>query len=223
LDWIDHAALPQDGRLPAERRLAADLSASRAEVRKALAVLECQGALQRHVGRGTFMVRSGLGAADAGDIANRTSPVDTVHARLLLEPELARLAAMHATAREISDMRRLTDEMRLATNWIDYVQIDAQLHRLIATTAGNGLLTEILDLIYAVRSTIVWGRLATRPPGPTPDYVSFAEHDAILAAIENRDSAGAAEAMRVHLMTAMKRLQEVDARMRSRSNENPWQ
>jgi DNA-binding GntR family transcriptional regulator len=71
-----------------------------------------------------------------------------------------------------------------------------------------------------VRSTIVWGRLATRPAGPTPDYISFAEHEEILSAIENRDAAQAADAMRRHLITAMKRLQDVDARMMS--NQNPW-
>lgn len=221
LDWLERAPLPRDGRLPSERQLASDLNASRGEVRKALAVLESQGAVRRHVGQGTFVVRSAFDSADAEEIGGRTSPIDTVHARLLLEPELARLAAMHATSREIADMRSLIGEMRSAANWIDYVQIDARWHRLIANAAGNRLLTEILDLIYSVRSTIVWGRLATRPPGPSPDYISFAEHDAILAAIEDRDSSEAARAMHGHLLTAMKRLQDVDARMQSRSSENP--
>jgi GntR family transcriptional regulator, transcriptional repressor for pyruvate dehydrogenase complex len=222
LNWLDGADLPSDCRLPPERQLSAELGATRAELRKALAVLENQGILRRHVGQGTFVVRSAVRAADTAAIADRTSPVDTVHARLLLEPELARLAAMHATSRELSEMRKLADEMRQAGNWIEYVQIDARLHRLIAKAARNNLLTEILDLIYSVRSTIVWGRMASRPPGPTPDYISFSEHDAILQAIEERDSATAADAMRVHLLTAMKRLQEVDARTQSRSNDNPW-
>lgn len=222
VDWLERTPLPKDGRLPPERKLAADLKSSRAELRKALAILENQGQLRRRVGQGTFLNRSAVRAADTEALGERTSPVDTVHARLLLEPELARLAATHATSRQMAEMRALAEGMKLSGNWIDYVQRDAELHRLIARAAGNRLLSEILDLIYSVRSTIVWGRLATRPPGPTPDYVSFGEHEAILSAIENRDGAEAADAMRKHLMTAMKRLQDVDARMQSMSNQNPW-
>jgi DNA-binding FadR family transcriptional regulator len=220
MDWLERTSLPKDGRLPPERKLAVDLKSSRAEVRKALAILENQGQLRRHVGQGTFLNRSAVRSADSEAIGERTSPVDTVHARLLLEPELARLAAMHATSRQMAAMRSLAEGMKSAKNWIDYVQRDAELHRLIAAAAGNRLLSEILDLIYSVRSTIVWGRLATRPAGPTPDYISFAEHEEILSAIENRDAAQAADAMRRHLITAMKRLQDVDARMMS--NQNPW-
>lgn len=222
MDWLEHIPLPKDGRLPPERKLAVDLKSSRAEVRKALAILENQGQLRRHVGQGTFLNRSAVRAADTEAIGERTSPVDTVHARLLLEPELARLAAMHATSRQMAEMRALAANMKSAKNWIDYVQRDAELHRLIAHAAGNRLLSEILDLIYSVRSTIVWGRLATRPAGPTPDYISFTEHEEILLAIGNRDGGEAADAMRKHLLTAMKRLQEVDARMQSMSNQNPW-
>jgi DNA-binding FadR family transcriptional regulator len=222
MDWLQHIPLPKDGRLPPERKLAVDLNSSRAEVRKALAILENQGQLRRHVGQGTFLNRSAVRAADTEAIGERTSPVDTVHARLLLEPELARLAAMHATSRQMAEMRALAFSMKSAKNWIDYVQRDAELHRLIAHAAGNRLLSEILDLIYSVRSTIVWGRLATRPAGPTPDYISFAEHEDILSAIENRDGSEAADAMRNHLLTAMKRLQDVDARTQSMSNQNPW-
>jgi GntR family transcriptional repressor for pyruvate dehydrogenase complex len=222
VDWLEHMPLPRDGRLPPERKLAADLKSSRAEVRKALAILENQGQLRRHVGQGTFLNRSAVRAADTEALGERTNPVDTVHARLLLEPELARLAAMHATSRQMAEMRSLAADMKSSKNWIDYVQRDAELHRLIARAAGNHLLSEILDLIYSVRSTIVWGRMATRPAGPTPDYISFAEHEEILSAIENRDGAEAADAMRKHLLTAMKRLQEVDARMQSMSNQNPW-
>src|SRR5690242_4302344 len=104
MDWLERTPLPKDGRLPPERKLAVDLKSSRAEVRKALAILENQGQLRRHVGQGTFLNRSAVRAADTEAIGERTTPADTVHARLLLEPELARLAAMHATSRQMAEM-----------------------------------------------------------------------------------------------------------------------
>ncbi len=49
----DRFATPK--RLPPERTLASDLGISRAVLRKALATLEREGKIWRHVGRGTFI------------------------------------------------------------------------------------------------------------------------------------------------------------------------
>ena len=49
------AGLGPGSRLPTERRLAADMGASRTSIRHALAVLEAQGHISREVGRGTFL------------------------------------------------------------------------------------------------------------------------------------------------------------------------
>lgn len=47
--------LPVDSRLPPERELAQALGISRADLRKALAVLEAENLIWRHVGKGTFI------------------------------------------------------------------------------------------------------------------------------------------------------------------------
>ncbi len=215
IDWIDRSALPHGARLPAERSLAADLGVSRAELRKALAVLEAQGQVLRHVGQGTYVSRNASRPSDISSIGERTSPVDTIHARIILEPELARLAATRASARQLAEMRDADVQMRSSKGWVEYEIHDARMHRSIAEAAGNSFLTEILDLIYSVRRAIVWGRIPTRPKGPMPDYASFAEHEAILTAIEHRDGKEAAEAMRRHLLSTMRRVQEVDPRFQA--------
>ena len=60
------AGLGPGARLPTERRLAADLGATRTSIRQALAVLEAEGHISREVGRGTFLRRT-PGAASAAD------------------------------------------------------------------------------------------------------------------------------------------------------------
>jgi DNA-binding GntR family transcriptional regulator len=46
---------PLNGRLPPERSLCRELGVNRGALRKALAVLEAEGQIWRHVGRGTFV------------------------------------------------------------------------------------------------------------------------------------------------------------------------
>ncbi len=190
-----------DGRLPAERDLATRFGVNRGEIRKALAVLELEGSLRRHVGRGTFVTRSPTSrrSPDLADIADTTSPPEAMQARAILEPELARLAALQATAAQIAELRRLAEAMRAVTDWAQYEALDYRFHELIAEAAGNRLLMEVERLVNGVRRAVVWGHLTLRPLGPSPDYHSFDEHDAIVAAIARRDRASAADAMRRHL------------------------
>src|SRR5688572_2452703 len=85
------------GRVPPERQLAAALDVSRAELRKALAALEAEGQVWRHVGKGTFLGERPRTAMDQiAWLARLTNPVEVMGARFAVEPELARLAALHA-------------------------------------------------------------------------------------------------------------------------------
>ena len=50
--------------------------------------------------------------------------------------------------------------------------------------------------LNAIRRAVVWGRLRTEPARPPADHHSFAEHERIVDAIEDRDLGGAARRMR---------------------------
>jgi DNA-binding FadR family transcriptional regulator len=207
-DWLATAALPGDGRLPPERAIATRLGVNRGEVRKALAVLEAEGRVWRHVGRGTFATRAQPAAGEIAAIAQETSPPAAMEARLIVEPELARLAALRATAAQIAELRRLAAAARAAPGWAAYEEADFRLHELVAEASGNRLLLEVERLVNGVRRSVVWGHLARRPEGPSADYHSFDEHDAIIEAIARRDRRGAAEAMRRHLESTARALAE---------------
>jgi DNA-binding FadR family transcriptional regulator len=198
--WLSAARLNADARLPPERELANKFCVSRAELRKVLAVLEAEGQIQRHVGRGTFVVdRPGNSRPDGEDIAARTSPLAAMQARRAVEPELARLAALNATSAQFAGMRKLCSEMRRAPTWEAYAELDWQFHNLIAEATGNVLLVEIQLLLNGVRRFVVWGSLIKRAKGPPADYHSFGEHEEILEAIQNRDGDLAMRAMLAHL------------------------
>lgn len=194
-------------RLPPERQLSEELGVSRSEIRKALAQLESEGRLSREVGRGTF-VRAAPGepTLESDDLQHLTSPRDAMEARLLIEPELASLAAVNSTFRQIDAMRKLAEQMRAAETWSAYEQEDGRLHRLIAEATGNQLLAAVHKTVDDVRRAVVWKLLDRRPSGPPRDYSSFAEHDAIIDAIEQRDRVRAREAMQRHLRTTIEKL-----------------
>src|SRR5712672_3361997 len=58
-DFIETRNFAVDGRIPSERTLAAELGVGRRSLRRALDVLEQEGRIHRHQGRGTF-VNNGL-------------------------------------------------------------------------------------------------------------------------------------------------------------------
>ncbi|MEM7775730.1 MAG: FCD domain-containing protein [Pseudomonadota bacterium] len=201
--WLSDARIRSGGRLPPERQLSEVLGISRAELRKALTVLEAEGVVQRHIGRGTFLVaasgKTGIRLSDVMALAERTSPHEAMIARMVLEPELTGMAAVHATPLQLAELRALTLETRTAPSWPIYEQLDAAFHAAIAEAACNSLLAELHGVVNQVRVSVVWSRLDVPDGGPPPDYHSFAEHDAIVDALERRDRNGAVEAMRAHL------------------------
>jgi DNA-binding FadR family transcriptional regulator len=194
-------------RLPSERRLAEEFGVSRTEIRKALARLQQNGHLSREIGRGTFIRTPTTGhTQDLTTLREITSPREAMEARLSIEPELAGLAAVNASVKQVQAMRVLARQMREAESWRIYEQNDGRLHRLIAESTGNKLMASIYNTVDEVRRAVVWRWLDTRPSRPPADYSSFAEHDGIIDAIEERKRTVAMDMMRQHLRTTIERL-----------------
>jgi DNA-binding FadR family transcriptional regulator len=205
--YLAQTDLPEDGRLPPERDLSGALGVSRTELRKALGTLEAEGQIWRHVGKGTFLGSRPVDTfADVAALAKRTNPAELMRARLIIEPEIARAAALTATPMHLAEMRTCQTRTREAATWRQYESWDNRLHRTVAEATQNTPLLGLFDTLNALRRAVTWGRLRSTPVRPSPDHHSFAEHEAIIAAIENRDMSGAAAAMRVHLQSVERNL-----------------
>jgi DNA-binding FadR family transcriptional regulator len=122
-----------------------------------------------------------------------------MRARLIIEPEIAREAALHATLEDIAAMRQSLMQTRQAATWRQYENFDNLLHRQIAQASCNNVLLGLFDVLNSVRRTVVWGRLRSQSTRPPPNHHSFADHDRIVTAIADRNLAGATTAMRHHL------------------------
>ena len=205
--YLAQRELAPNTRLPPERELCEILGVSRGELRKALAILEEHGDVWRHVGKGTFTgARPMEERFSIGEISSQTNPADVMRARLLIEPELAREAALNATADDIATLRTCIAGSRRSETWRQYENWDNRFHRAIAAATHNALLLSLFDTLNGVRRAVVWGRLRHDVQKPPTDHHSFADHEAVIAAIEERDMNAAAAHKRRHLQHVQAKL-----------------
>lgn len=212
-DFIKDGGYEGGGRLPPERDLSERLGLSRATLRKGLDALERDGLIWRHVGRGTFVsgpaapvaARPSLSAPTA-ELARQTTPLRMMRARLVIEPAIAREAAMNASGEAVQKMLRAADRAKAAMTWKEYEEQDDAFHRSVAEACDNLLLLAQFDHLNEVRRAVAWGTVQRESARPSSDHSSFVEHDAIAAAISGRDPHAAYEAMRRHLGSVAKRL-----------------
>jgi DNA-binding FadR family transcriptional regulator len=206
--YLAQEKLPENSRLPAERRLGEILGVSRSALRQALAALESEGQVWRHVGRGTFTgKRPSEHGSDFATIASETNPRQAMEARLNFEPELSRLAALHATRSDIVEMENCMRKSMQARSWRVYENWDNRLHRSIALATHNPLMVTLFDVMNTVRRTVVWGRLRSARL-PNRNHHSFEEHRLIVTAIAERDLERAAKYMEKHLQNVERKLMQ---------------
>lgn len=195
-------------RLPSERDLIGQLGISRSTLRKALDMLEHDGAIWRHVGKGTFIAsdepHDGSGAL--ADLIQHVTPVTLMRARLSLEPQIAREAAINASEDSVTRLKTIRDRMVTAQTWGEYEVQDDLFHRAIGLASDNVLLLSLFDHMNAVRRGVAWNNVERTSVRPAASHTSFAEHDSILSAIEVRDPTVAQAAMGAHLGSVAKRL-----------------
>ena len=198
--YLAHEGRLAGARLPPERHLAEELGVSRGTLRRALADLEAEGLIWRHVGRGTFVGNRPVETVqDLTEVARRTNPAGVMEARLALEPELARLAAVHATPADLDELAECVRESRGVGDWRSYEYWDNRLHRAVAQAGANIVLLALFDSLNTIRRTVTWGRLRRFSARPDHTHHSFAEHDRLVRAVADRDPMAAADAMRLHL------------------------
>ncbi len=196
------ARRPAQSRLPTERKLALQLGITRSALRRALSVLEADGKIWRHVGRGTFTGPHPVTQRPALTLmARETSPAEVMQARLVIEPEMAALAARRATTAQIEHMAACVRKSRATTDIATYELWDSNLHRTIAEAAGNTLLLTLFDAVNAIREENIWGNLKQATLTRQRQNLYARQHEAIVKAVGARDAQQAQRCMRIHLET----------------------
>jgi len=198
---IRHDQQQDDGWLPTERELSAQLGVSRSVVREATKRLESQGLIEIHHGLGIKAVDklhkplNGSLALLIPDEDERLRQLNET--RMAIEPESARLAAEHATAAQLRELRRIHQQLVAAPDNDAAIAADMAFHRALAEAGGNQIFRLILDSLADLG-------LASRRRtiGRVGKQTAIEHHAAILVKVEKRDGSAAAAAMRRHLKAA---------------------
>ncbi len=196
-------------KLPPERELVRQFRASRVAVREALRTLEHRGLVHvRHGSAGGHFVREG----DAGSVRRdlqtllrlrHVSPAQLLEARLVIEPEIARLAALRASDVDVKSLRAsLAVRAELVAAGVHPRELDIEFHRLVAVAARNPVHAVLTDALMDLEAGVV---PRAELDGAGDDALDAAHH-AIVDAIADGRADDARDAMAVHILDVQRRL-----------------
>ncbi len=186
--------------LPPERELVRTFGVSRGSIRDAIRSLEAVGLLKPRQGVGT-VVREVPEDAVVTPMASvllqkRKVISELLEVRNIIEPALARRAALHSSPEQIAEMQaslsRQEEKVRKSQLATDE---DSAFHYTLALAADNSMMMKLvqvlMDLLRETRERSLQGDGRAQK--------SLAGHHRILAALKRRDAAAAEKAMREHL------------------------
>jgi GntR family transcriptional regulator, transcriptional repressor for pyruvate dehydrogenase complex len=200
LDMVQSRALKPGDQLPPERDLAESLGVSRPSVREAIRGLSILGVVKSRQGGGAWIspldAQSLLGPLQFFLSLDDMNITDLYDARSLIESNVARRAAVNMTDAQLAALSLTLDAQRQTLTDAQAFRLsDFAFHQAIWQGCGNAFLQRIgeslnvLGLEFRKRASETAGVLER----------SFADHQALLAALQARDADGAAQAAEQHM------------------------
>jgi GntR family transcriptional repressor for pyruvate dehydrogenase complex len=147
---IKKGILKPGEKLPSERKLADLLGVSRASVREAIQALAFSGYLEVIQGKGTYILEM---ATQYDEIVNFFSKFSNysldylMEARIMLEGEFARLAALNASQEEIDVIERVFNEIASSKDLNTFFVKDLEFHLTIAKATHNPIMNGLMKII----------------------------------------------------------------------------
>lgn len=192
-------------KLPNELDLSEELNVSRTTLREAIRILVAYDILEIQRGKGTFVTENALKQsqelAQLSDI--KVNAKDLYEMRLIFEPEAAYFAALRGTDAEIKRIldygKKIEDEI---INHKDRTGNEHAFHKAIAQATHNEFMNKLMPILYqAISKGVV---LSLNSDKAIQDTIT--DHRMIMEFLEQRNAEGAKNAMKIHIMHAMKEL-----------------
>lgn len=199
IQMIQEKGYEAGDKLPTETELSALLGVGRNTVREALRILVSRNLVVIRQGSGTFISEKNgvpddpLGFTMVEDRRKLTK--DLLQVRVMIEPELAALAAQNGTDEEIGELETILLDMEtLLKNREDYREQDSRFHEQIARCSHNMVMSTLIPVI--TRGVLVFADNVQE----TEYEQTLVSHRKIFQAIKDRRPVEAQQAMYFHLM-----------------------
>jgi GntR family transcriptional repressor for pyruvate dehydrogenase complex len=218
-DTILNGAMKSGDRLPPERELVERFQASRISIREALKNLEASGLLTIKPGSGVFVseVNSKPMSESLASILRikKVSMNELSEARMILEPNIAKLACDRATAKDLRKLgENIAGALTVIKSNVSARVKNIEFHSLLAESTRNSVLTltlkTLLDVLQEMSSELV----NDSPPGVEIASETVRYHKKILEALKARDAEKVFTLMRKHILKIQGSLKKVKSETR---------
>lgn len=192
-------------KLPNELDLAEELNVSRTTLREAIRILVALDILEIQRGKGTYVKENAFKKQqDLEKLSNiKVNAKDLYEMRLIFEPEAAYYAALRATDSELKRIlefgKKVEKEIR---NHQDRTEDEHSFHKAIAQATHNEFMNKLMPILYQAISKGVY--LSLQSDKAIEDTIN--DHRVIMEFLSQRNAEGAKNAMKIHIMHAMKEL-----------------
>jgi DNA-binding FadR family transcriptional regulator len=209
---IETGVYADGDQLPPERQLAMAFSTARSTIRKALDQLEEKGLVLRRVGSGTYVAYAGPVQDAMADVTDLISPLQLIETRYAIEPYMCRLAALHATTRDIEGIAAILAQLEDVGRDQDlFTRLDSDFHLALARASRNPLILRLYQQINVVRAHAQWEQMKQIILTPEKMALYNTQHRAIVEALRQRDLTGASDQVTRHLELARQDLVGADS------------
>jgi GntR family transcriptional repressor for pyruvate dehydrogenase complex len=209
-------------KLPPERELAEQFQVSRVAVRESLRVLESAGFLTTRPGvtGGTFVTDLTFEHLSNAFIdlfmSEKISIPELVHVRILVEPEIARLAALHAYGESAELLKEALEAEELpSSGLVEDLNRKTLVHYILAEMCGNRFLEALERSLTALTRRVIQAvepeRWWMHPAGM---------HRPVIDAVLARNPDAAAEAMRKHAVEFGENLSKMEKAFREKKSSS---
>ena len=192
-------------KLPNENELSEELNISRTTLREAIKILVAYNVLEIQRGKGTFVTQSAFEQqSDLGRLSDiKVNAKDLYEMRLIFEPEAAYLAAIRGTDAEIKRIldfgAKIEQEIKSGQDRTDN---EHSFHKAIAQATHNEFMNQLMPILYqAIAKGITLSAMSQKAVTDT-----VGDHRMIMDFLEQRNAEGARNAMKIHIMHAIREL-----------------
>ena len=212
MNLIQETPYKAGDKLPTEKELCERTGAGRNTVREALKILASRNVLEIRQGAGTFVSEKQgipddpLGFSMVNDHVKLTK--DLLQVRIMLEPQIAALAAQCAQEHEIRELEEILEEMEAAMKKReDYSELDTKFHTKIAQCTHNIVMENLLPVIG--KGVAVFAREVAQ----TEYDRTWISHRKIFCYIRDHKPFEAEMEMQYHLLYNTSRYEEEQSRL----------